>query len=87
MADIFTGCPGSSGLKTPTLEIKICPQCGSEIELFSTDVSIPCDKCGFVAYNDMLSCIQWCKYARKCVGDTMYEKLMGDKAIPKEAEK
>ena len=43
-----------------------------------------CDNCGFVAYNDLSSCIQWCKYARKCVGDEMYEKLMGDKAKPKE---
>ena len=24
----------------------------------------------------MLSCVQWCKYARKCVGDEMYEHMM-----------
>ena len=29
-----------------------------------------------VIYNDSLSCVQWCKYARKCVGDEMYEHLM-----------
>ena len=27
-------------------------------------------------YNDTLSCVQWCKYARKCVGDEMYEHMM-----------
>ena len=28
------------------------------------------------AYNDTLSCVQWCRYARKCVGDEMYEVMM-----------
>ena len=37
---------------------------------------VACDKCGFVVYNDTLSCVQWCKYARKCVGDEMYERMM-----------
>lgn len=23
-----------------------------------------------------LSCVQWCQYARKCVGDEMYEVMM-----------
>ena len=80
---MFDQCPGVSRLKVPTLEVKICPQCGEEIELFSTDVSVTCDNCGFVAYNNITSCIQWCKYARQCVGDEMYEKLMAQK----EAEK
>ena len=72
-------CPGVSRLKTPTLEVKTCPQCGAEIEIFSTDVAVACDNCGFVAYNDVASCIQWCKYARKCVGDELYEKLTGNR--------
>jgi hypothetical protein len=29
-----------------------------------------------VAYNDQLSCVQWCKYAKACVGEEMYEQLM-----------
>ena len=62
--------------KTPTIQEKICPNCGSVIELFSIDTQIACDKCGFVAYNDTLSCVQWCEYARQCVGDEMYEQMM-----------
>ena len=46
------------------------------IELFSIDTQIACEHCGFVAYNDTLSCVQWCEYARKCVGDEMYEQMM-----------
>lgn len=75
---MFSSCPGTSRLKTPTWEIKICPVCGSEIELFSTDISMPCEKCGFVAYNDIQSCISWCKYAKLCVGEELYNKLMKD---------
>ena len=68
------GCQGKP--RTPTISEKICPNCGSVIELFSIDTSIACEKCGFVAYNDNLSCVQWCKYARQCVGDELYETLM-----------
>jgi len=62
--------------KTPTIIEKICPNCGSVIELFSIDTEMPCEKCGFVAYNDTLSCVQWCQYARECVGEEMYEQMM-----------
>ena len=55
---------------------KSVPQCGELIELFSIDTQMACEKCGFVAYNDTLSCVQWCQYARKCVGDEMYEHMM-----------
>jgi len=46
------------------------------IELFSIDTQVACDNCGFIAYNDTLSCVQWCEHARKCVGDEMYEQMM-----------
>ena len=79
---MLEGCQGKP--KTPTIHEKICPQCGSVIELFSIDTQVACDQCGFVAYNDTLSCVQWCEYARKCVGDEMYEKMMEIAAIQKE---
>ena len=71
---IMDGCQGKP--RTPTIEDRICPNCGNPIEIFSTDTEVACDKCGFVVYNDKLSCVQWCKYARKCVGDQMYEQMM-----------
>jgi predicted RNA-binding Zn-ribbon protein involved in translation (DUF1610 family) len=70
-------CPGAANITgTPTLQIKRCPQCSSEIELFSTDVQLPCPQCGFIVYNDVQSCIRWCAYVRECIGDEQYEKLM-----------
>ena len=71
---IMQGCMARP--KTPTSIEKVCPQCGHDIELFSIDTQMPCEHCGFVAYNDTLSCVQWCQYARECVGEEMYESMM-----------
>ena len=79
---ILDGCQGKP--RTPTIDEKICPQCGHTIEIFSTDTEVACENCGFVVYNDALSCVQWCKYARQCVGDAMYEQMMQIAARQKE---
>ena len=71
---IYEGCQGKP--RTPTIHEKICPQCGEVIELFSIDTEVACEKCGFVAYNDTLSCVQWCKYSKQCVGEEMYAKMI-----------
>ena len=72
---LMDGCPGAASLKTPTLTIKRCPQCGEEIEIFSNEVSATCGKCGFVIYNDTASCIRWCRFAEACVGPEIYRKF------------
>ena len=71
---ILHGCQAKP--KTPTIIEKICPNCGHEIELFSIDTEMACEHCGFVAYNDTLSCVQWCKHAKECVGEEMYAQMM-----------
>ena len=71
---MLVGCQAKP--RTLTIIEKICPQCGHEIELFSIDTQMPCEHCGFVAYNDTLSCVQWCAHARECVGEEMYEQMM-----------
>ena len=72
---MFDKCPGVSNITTPTIKIKNCPECGEEVEVVSTDMQTECPKCGFTIYNDILSCIEWCQYARECVGDEMYNRL------------
>ncbi len=71
---ILHGCQARP--KTPTIVEKVCPQCGHEIEMFSIDTQMTCEHCGFVAYNDTLSCVQWCAHAKECVGEEMYEQMM-----------
>jgi len=82
---MLDGCQGKP--RTPTILEKVCPQCGELIELFSIDTQMACEKCGFIAYNDTLSCVQWCQYARKCVGDEMYEHMMQIAAAQKAHQK
>lgn len=71
---IMDGCQGKP--RTPEIIEKICPRCGNEVELFTSDTEMVCENCGFTVYNDTLSCVQWCKYACQCVGDEMYEAMM-----------
>lgn len=71
---LMSGCQGKP--RTPSILEKTCPRCGHEIEMFTIDSEMKCENCGFVAYNDTLSCVQWCQYARQCVGDEMYEHMM-----------
>ena len=72
---MFDKCPGAANMRTPTLKIKTCPECGGEVEIFSVDVKVMCSKCGFTVYNDIESCIQWCLYEKDCVGEELYEKM------------
>jgi ribosomal protein S27AE len=76
---MFDRCPGAGNIRTPTIKIKKCPECGEELEIFSTDIKVKCNKCGFTVYNELESCIQWCKYAEKCVGEELYKKLKKEK--------
>ena len=71
---LLSGCQSKS--REVTLTEKTCPRCGAEIEIASIDAEAACDKCGFVIYNDALSCVQWCQYARSCVGEKRYAQLM-----------
>ena len=64
---IMEGCQGKP--RTPTILDKTCPQCGHEIEMFSTDTEMRCEHCGFTVYN---------------VGDEMYETMMKIAAKQKE---
>lgn len=73
---MFDKCPGAAHLHTPTLQLKKCPQCGTELEMFSIDMQMDCPKCGFTVYNDLESCIQWCRYAQECVGEETYRRLI-----------
>lgn len=66
----ISGCAGISYLRTPTLTIKKCPQCGDDVELFSSDFEVQCSKCEFIVFNDQNLCIQRCAYAKDCVGST-----------------
>lgn len=69
-------CPGSSNILMPTIKLKTCPECGGEVEVVSTDMQTNCPDCGFTTYNNVVSCVQWCAFAKECLGEQLYERLL-----------
>jgi HD superfamily phosphodiesterase len=78
----FDFCPGSSKFKQPQPEIIKCPNCPEEIEIWTDEIQVICPKCKQTVTRERnASCLDWCKYARECVGDITYSKYMQNKAI------
>jgi predicted RNA-binding Zn-ribbon protein involved in translation (DUF1610 family) len=70
----FNKCPGQDkrNIKAETLK---CSQCGYAVEIFSDEVKISCPKCKNLICRERLpSCVDWCKYARECVGEEAYKR-------------
>ena len=79
-------CPGQDGRKLK-VSLHKCPDCGSEVEIFSDETRIKCRKCGNYVYKENVpSCIEWCSSARQCLGEERWKALMGDKAIPEKKQ-
>ena len=66
-------CPGSLSFSQPKPEIITCAECEAETEIWSDDASGTCPKCGnMVIRNLTVSCVDWCKFAKECLGNEKY---------------
>ncbi len=75
---MYTRCPGQDARH---LRVKLykCPKCDAEVEIFSDEVSVRCQKCGEKVHSDMgPSCIDWCASARECLGEDKWQQLKGE---------
>ena len=73
-------CPGAVRIKDPVPEFFKCPTCGAEVEIWTHEGSRKCGKCGTEVFKEHVpSCIEWCKYAKECVGEEAYERYMKGK--------
>lgn len=76
-------CPGSQSFSRPHPEFIKCPHCGKEIEIWSDEVKAKCPSCKKTVLRESgQSCLDWCKYAKECVGEEVYNKYIkgkGDK--------
>jgi len=71
-------CPGQDFRKL-RVEIHLCPKCKAEVEIFSDETRVRCQKCGEVVYREsMPSCIEWCASARQCLGEERWKRLMDE---------
>lgn len=69
-------CPGSRSLREPTPEYLKCPNCGTEVEVWTHEQSYPCHVCGTRVFREQRpSCIDWCPAAKECIGPELYAKL------------
>jgi len=72
-------CPGQDKRNVEAKLLK-CPNCAYEVELFSDEIKARCPKCSNWVFTDVMpSCIDWCKYAKDCIGSGTYEDYLKDK--------
>jgi hypothetical protein len=73
-------CPGSQSFSQPHPECIKCPFCRGEIEIWTDEVKTTCPKCKKeVVRGQLPSCLDWCKYAKECLGDEDYRKYLKNK--------
>ena len=65
----------------PKIEIVRCPHCGADAEVWTDEAEGPCPNCSrTVCRTATQSCIDWCKYARDCLGDDGLKKYQETKS-------
>jgi len=83
---LFRGCPGAVNIREVTPEEIPCAQCGSEVEIWSDELTARCRECGAeVSREQGPSCIDWCHFAEECIGTEKYQRLKGDRGEQEEA--
>ena len=75
-------CPGSKLLRQPAPEIFTCLSCSGEVEIWTDELKADCPNCHRTLFRDnTMSCLDWCKYGKDCVGDDIYDRHMHNKAV------
>lgn len=78
-------CPGQD-MRKLTVDAYSCPNCGSEIEIFSDEYRRRCPKCQHVVEKDSVpSCANWCAAAKDCLGEVRYKEFLIQKKAQDEA--
>lgn len=67
-------CPGQDP-RFLKVEVKKCAKCGYEVEIFSDEVRVKCPRCKSYVYREIPSCIDWCKYAKECIGEKKWKEI------------
>lgn len=71
-------CPGQD-MRNLRVELFKCPNCGSEVEIFSDEQRVICQKCGERVHRESVpTCIEWCAHARQCLGEERWRQLHGE---------
>jgi DNA-directed RNA polymerase subunit RPC12/RpoP len=83
MSVLKESCPGSKEIRSPYPEELKCVFCGHLNEIWSDEPDIACKSCRNTINREMKpSCIEWCQFARECVGARKYDRIV--KALKKD---
>ena len=75
---MYTRCPGQD-MRNLRVSLYKCPNCGADVEMFSDELRVKCQKCGKKVYKENTpSCIDWCASARQCLGEERWKQLRGE---------
>lgn len=70
-------CPGSQKFRNPRPENIVCPFCKAEVEIWTDEVEASCPGCKkAVTRGPGQGCLDWCKFARECIGEDKYKKYL-----------
>jgi len=59
----------------PKPDILPCPDCGDDVEIWSDEAVGKCPSCSrTVIRTETQSCVDWCKYAKECLGDDKFRQ-------------
>ncbi len=74
-------CPGSQKFKHPQPETIKCRFCGEGVEIWTDEFQVTCPNCKKkVTRETGQSCLDWCRYAKECVGEDVYVNYMKNKS-------
>jgi len=84
---MIANCPGSDKFKQPKPENIKCNFCGKETEIWTDEFQTTCPNCHkrVTRAGATQSCLDWCKFAKECVGESIYNEYL--KAKEKENTK
>ena len=78
VTDMQSKCPGQD-IRNLRVSVHLCPKCNAEVEIFSDEMKVKCQKCGtMVLKENVPSCIEWCSAARQCLGEERWKQLRGE---------
>jgi uncharacterized paraquat-inducible protein A len=70
-------CPGAFKIREPKPEIIKCPACFYAVEIWSDEIKARCPKCNSTVVREIeQSCLDWCRYAKECVGEDIYKRYL-----------
>ncbi|MFC1590324.1 HD domain-containing protein [Candidatus Omnitrophota bacterium] len=79
---MISNCPGAQRFRQPEPEAMKCPHCGRELEIWTDEPKTECPACkNTVTRKDGQSCLDWCRYAKDCVGADIFGKYMKNRSV------